>query len=105
MLEDQPPYRNRKYALQRVRQEIEDLHKRWFRNIIAEQIIPCNCAECNNSDTPFTYELTRLMKLRKGRAYCEEQEDFVSLQRLLEGVYEPEEIKIFAQEKEMRRDQ
>jgi hypothetical protein len=98
VLEDTPPYRNRKYALQRVRQEIESLHKRWFNNITSEQIIPCNCTECKDSDTPFTYKLTELMRLKKGRAYCNNQEDFVPLQQLLEGVYETKEIESFARE-------
>lgn len=95
VLEDEPPYRHRKYALQRVRQEIESLHKRWFKNITSEQIIPCNCEDCQYSDHPFTYQLTQLMKLKKGRAYCNEQEDFVSLNQLLEGVYELTEIEAF----------
>ena len=99
VLEDKPPFRNRKYALQRVRQEIESIHKRWFKNITSEQIIPCNCSDCKDSDTPYTFELTKLMKLKKGRAYCNNQEEFVPLQQLLEGVYEPTEIKSFAQEK------
>ncbi len=101
VLEDNPPFRNRKYALQRVRQEIESLHKRWFNNISSEQIIPCNCTECKDSDTPHTYELTDLMTLKKGRAYCIVQEEFVPLQQLLEGVYEPDEIQSFARNKRM----
>ncbi|MCB0840083.1 MAG: hypothetical protein KDD63_27345 [Bacteroidetes bacterium] len=101
VLEDNPPFRNRKFALQRVRNEIESLHRRWFKNITSEQIIPCNCDECKNSDTPFTYRLTQLMRLKKGRAYCNVQEDFVPLQQLLEGVYEPGEIKAFARDKMM----
>ena len=62
VLEDNPPYRNRKHALQRVRQEIESLDNRWFKNITSEQIIPYNCTECKDNDTPFTYNLTPLMK-------------------------------------------
>jgi len=102
VLEDNPPYHNRKYALQRVRQEIEFLHKRWFNNITSEQIIPCNCEDCKNSDAPFTYEFTALMKLKKGRAYCNVLEGLVPLQQLLEGVYEPEEIKSFTGDKEKK---
>jgi len=95
VLEDNPPYRNRKYALQRVRQEIESLHKRWFNNIASEQIIPCNCEECKDSDAPETYEFTKLMKLKKDHTYCYILEDLVPLQQLLEGVYEPDEIRSF----------
>ncbi len=95
VLGDAESFRNRKYALQRVRQEIESLHKRWFKNIQSEQIVPCNCFECQNSETPFTYELTRLQNLTKGRAYCEKLEEFVPLRQLLEGVYDDNEIQSF----------
>ena len=95
VLGDADSFRNRKYALQRVRQEIESLHKRWFKNITTEQIVPCNCSECQNSETPFTYELTRLQNLTKGRAYCEKLEEFVPLRQLLEGVYDDNEIQSF----------
>ena len=103
VLEDNLPFTNRKYALQRVRDEIESLHKRWFNNITSEQIIPCNCDECKDSDTPFTFKLNQLMKLKKPRAYCNVQEDFVPLQQLLEGVYEPKEIMSFARDQMMNR--
>ena len=82
-----------------MRAQIESLHERWFRNITSEQIVPCNCADCRNSDAPFTYALTDLIKLKKGRAYCNVLEEFVSLQQLLEGVYESNEIESFAREK------
>lgn len=97
------PFSHRKYALQRVRDEIESLHNRWFENITSEQIVPCNCSECKDSNTPFTYKLTQLKKLKKGRAYCNVQEDFVPLQQLLEGVYDPEEIKSFAHDERKNR--
>ncbi|MFK8162522.1 MAG: COR domain-containing protein, partial [Lewinella sp.] len=103
VLEDNPPYRNRKYALQRVRQKIESLHRRWFKNITSEQIIPCNCEECKESDAPFTFELTQLMRLKKGHAYCNVLEDVVPLQQLLEGVYEPKEIQSFVRDQTARR--
>lgn len=100
VLEDEPPYHNRKYALQRVRQEIESLHQRWFKNITAEQIVPCNCEECYHKDKPHTYQLTDLMGLKKPRAYCLVQEEFVPLRQLLEGVYEPKEIDDFKRKKD-----
>ncbi len=103
VLEDNPAYHNRKYALRQVRQEIEFLHKRWFNNITAEQIIPCNCEDCKDSKTPFTYEFTALMKLKKGRAYCNVLEDFVPLRQLLEGVYDAQEFEYVREEKRAGR--
>ncbi len=95
VMEAEAPFRNRKYALQQVRNEVRSLHESWFRNIKFEEIVPCNCEECKNSETPFTFELSELMKLKKGRAYCNHAEDFVPLVQLLEGVYEPSEIQHF----------
>ena len=95
VMEDQAPFRNRKYALQQVRNEVRKLHERWFRNIKFEEIVPCNCEECKNTETPFTFELSELMKLKKGKAYCNRAEEFVPLVQLLEGVYEPSEINHF----------
>ena len=87
-------YRNRKYALRKVRDEVDALHARWFKNISFEEIIPCNCDTCRKEEEPFTYKLSALLKLTKGRAYCNVSEDFVPLVQLLEGVYETSEINV-----------
>ncbi|MCB9317056.1 MAG: hypothetical protein H6569_13030 [Lewinellaceae bacterium] len=96
VMEDNDLRPNRKYALQLVRDEVESLHRRWFRNIQFEQIIPCNCRQCRIRETPFTFELSELQRLTKGMAFCNILEDFVPVIQLLEGVYKEDEIRAFA---------
>jgi len=97
VLEDHDRRQNRKYALQQVREEVEDLHRRWFRNIQFEQIIPCNCERCKSSTEPYAFQLSDLQRLTKGKAFCNVLEDFVPVLQLLEGVYERKEIQEIAQ--------
>ena len=86
-----PKYR--KFALQKVRDEVDELHKKWFRNIQADEIVPCCCDKCLYSETPKSYLLSDLLELW--------QEDEVKqcttgkkigIQRLLEGVYDSKEV-------------
>jgi len=92
--------RYRKFALRRVRDEVDELHRRWFRSIHADEMVPCCCDECKNSEAPQLYKLTDLLKLRKKRpdARCFSSGEDVPIQMLLEGVYEKEEIKDFERE-------
>ena len=87
----------RKFALQRVRDEVEDLHKKWFRNIQSDQLVPCCCDECKIDKDPYTPKLAELLNLKKGKAYCIKSEEFVPLRQLLEGVYLENEIKNFSE--------
>jgi internalin A len=86
----------RKYALRKVRDTVDDLHKKWFRSIKADEMVPCCCAECVVSDTPQLYKLENLLKLRsKGTnipVRCFNSADEVFTQDLLEGVYDKIEI-------------
>jgi internalin A len=86
----------RKYALRKVRDTVDDLHKKWFRSIKADEMVPCCCSECVVSDTPQLYKLENLLKLRsKGTnipVRCFNSADEVFTQDLLEGVYDKIEI-------------
>jgi internalin A len=99
VMEDKSPYINRKYALQKVRQEVESLHHKWFRNINVEQIVPCNCDACKRLDKPYTYLLSGLIELTKGYTFCYNLEDRVSITQLLEGVYGKNEIQTLSKDK------
>jgi hypothetical protein len=87
----EPAYR--KFALQKVRDEVEDLHKKWFRNIYADEIVPCCCSDCRYSETPEVYVLKDLLKLmqRSTSRQCLTGNN-VSIQQLLEGIYDNKEI-------------
>jgi internalin A len=82
-------------TLQRVREEVESLHKRWFRSIKADEMVPCCCTVCQNSTTPELYKLEKLLKLREKRAetVCYSSGEDIAIFHLLEGVYEESEIK------------
>ena len=87
----------RKYLLHTIRDEIENLHRKWFRNIQAEQMVPCNCEICIKSTEPSYFSFDELqqyldenaphIKCRNGRLKD------VRVQPLLEGVFESEELK------------
>ncbi|MCA0236804.1 MAG: leucine-rich repeat domain-containing protein [Bacteroidetes bacterium] len=92
VLEENEPFRNRKYALELVRREVQSIHQKWFKNIKFEEWVPCNCEVCKNSEDPFSYKLSELVKLTKGKAFCNRLEDNVPVVQLLEGVYQSGEI-------------
>jgi hypothetical protein len=50
----------RKYLLHTIRQEIESIHHKWFKNIQSEAMIPCSCEECKNSKIPTYFEYSEL---------------------------------------------
>ncbi len=88
----------RKYALRRVRDTVEDLHKRWFRSIKPDEMVPCCCSECvSNTVNPQLYKLENLLKLRSKGANiplrCYDSAEEVFTQQLLEGVYDKMEIR------------
>jgi internalin A len=78
-----------------VREEVESLHKRWFRSIKADEMVPCCCSECRKNAKPELYKLEKLLTLREKRAetVCYTSGEDISIFYLLEGVYEENEIK------------
>ena len=89
------PQSHRKHALHRVREEVESLHKKWFRSIKPDEMIPCCCEKCIISDAPKLYKLEELLQLKEKRSItiCHISGDDVSIQHLLEGVYDKNEIR------------
>jgi internalin A len=85
----------RKYALRRVRDTVEDLHKKWFRSIKPDEMVPCCCSECVPSANPQLYKLENLLKRRLKRSdhSCDVSGEDLMIQQLLEGVYDKTEIR------------
>ncbi len=87
----------RKYLLHTIREEIERIHTKWFKNIESFQMIPCTCEYCIDSqhkDLKF-FEFNALKRARrhgKTTVECDREYLDVSIQSLLEGVYEASEI-------------
>jgi len=97
----EPQYR--KYALRRVRDEVDELHRRWFRSIHADEMVPCCCESfCKNAEQPYLHKLDKLLNLKFNRnkptAECGESGEDVRIQLMLEGVYEKSEIAGFERE-------
>ncbi len=95
--------RYRKYALRRVRDEVDELHRRWFRSIHADEMVPCCCESfCKNAGQPYLHKLDKLLNLKFNRnkptAECGESGEDVRIQLMLEGVYEKSEIVGFERE-------
>ena len=95
--------RYRKFALRRVRDEVDELHRRWFRSIHADEMVPCCCESfCKNAEQPYLHELDKLLNLKFNRnkptAECGKSGEDVPIQLMLEGVYEKSEIAGFERE-------
>jgi internalin A len=84
----------RKFALQKVRDEVEKLHQKWFKNIKVDEMVPCICSKCSKSDNPELYKLQKLLKRHINRpdTSCDISGEDLMIQQLLEGVYDKNEI-------------
>lgn len=90
----------RKYLLREIRDAIHAIHRKWFRNIQVEQMIPCICSYCTNpehKDPRFFEEDVLNRALERGRETVECDKEFidVSVKSLLEGVFERNETNQF----------
>lgn len=80
----------RKFALRRVRDTVEDLHRRWYRNIQVDEMVPCRCeTDCQHREEPYLHKLAVLTNLKYNRgkttAQCGASGDDVPIEFLLEG--------------------
>lgn len=84
----------RKLALHKIRNEVDDLHRKWFRGIKPDEFIPCRCSKCFGKDDPELYKLEKLLMkstVRKDTS-CDYSGEDVLIQTLLEGIYDQQEI-------------
>ncbi len=92
----------RKYALHKIRDAVEDLHKKWFRSLKVDEMVPCCCSECLVSDTPQLFKLENLLKRSTKRkdSSCDFSGEDVLIQTLLEGIYNDQEIRSMTYERD-----
>ena len=88
----------RKYLLRRIRTEIHELHRKWFRNIQAEEMIPCNCACCIDpkNKTPNFFEFSVLNRAyTRGKQTVECNREFIDVpvEGLLNGVFDDTDLR------------
>ena len=89
MIDGDEYYRKDLFTL--IREEIRKIHKKSFRNISFEEVVPCSCTNCRVSETPEFYtekKLRNLVKNDKRKITCQVSDDDVLLISLLEGIFE-----------------
>lgn len=87
----------RKFLLRTIRDEIEKIHDKWFKNIQTEMMIPCNCQYCADPkhQDPKYFELKVLQRAQehdKDTVECDREFFVVPVLPLLEGVFEKKEL-------------
>jgi len=85
-----PPHKQ-KALLSTLRDKIRDIHEKSFKNIVVNQMIPCNCEECVSAETPHffsTEELENYVEKRKAVITCRNSVIDLSIRTLLEGILE-----------------
>jgi len=85
-----PPHK-KKELLTTLRDKIREIHDKSFKNILVNQMIPCNCEECVIAETPHffsTEALENYVEKRKAVITCENSVIDVSIRTLLEGIVE-----------------
>ncbi|MCV6636402.1 COR domain-containing protein [Candidatus Albibeggiatoa sp. nov. NOAA] len=89
-------HNERKYFLRKIIDEVRDIHNTWFENIEVDEMIPCHCERCETLENPYFHQLKKLQERREQglkTAECNESFKNISVQGLLEGVFEKEELK------------
>lgn len=92
----------RKYALHKIRDTVDDLHKKWFRSLKVDEMVPCCCSECFVSDNPQLFKLENLLKrsAKRNDTSCDYSGEDVLIQTLLEGIYDHQEIRNMTYERD-----
>ncbi|MEZ4825772.1 MAG: COR domain-containing protein [Bacteroidia bacterium] len=86
---------DRRYLLQRIREELEHIHTRSFPTLKFEEKIPCCCEGCVESNEPHFFDLSVLnSRQEKGKITieCVNSGDSVSIPELLRGVFSEQKI-------------
>ncbi|MGB1256491.1 MAG: COR domain-containing protein, partial [Thiolinea sp.] len=88
----------RKFLLREIRKEVNSIHSKWFRNIEAEQMIPCRCDYCDSAECaePKFFEYSVLQRAQdhgQHEIQCDKRFLNVPVMGLLEGVFDSKELK------------
>ncbi len=81
----------KKALLERVRHEFKKIHDSYER-LKYQELIPCNCSICKDTQTPYTYTLQSLLKRlenRKLTVECDESYESINVRQLIDEVIEP----------------
>jgi small GTP-binding protein len=81
----------KKSLLDTIRHEFEKIHKS-YEDLKYQEIIPCNCPQCKNTEKPHTYSYGLLLRrLENNRFEIECENSFlpVNIRRMIDEVIEP----------------
>ncbi len=80
---------NKKEFLGLIRQHIREINT-GFHGLQVEEMVPCNCETCRNSETPFLYEHTNLQKylrqFKRATIVCNDSGAEIAVRGLLDDV-------------------
>ena len=82
---------DKKRVLAIIGHELERIHSS-FEDLQYQTLIPCNCAECKDSQEPYQFPYSVLQRSRQKRNFevqCQKSFDMVSVSRLIDDVIEP----------------
>jgi Leucine-rich repeat (LRR) protein len=80
---------HQKELLTIVRHELKQIHDSYGDRLKFTELVPCNCATCNNSQTPHFYRLADLNRRLDNKRYqveCEQSYEFVDIHSLIDEV-------------------
>ncbi|NJN30668.1 MAG: hypothetical protein HC824_09770 [Synechococcales cyanobacterium RM1_1_8] len=80
------------YLLSAIRRELDKIH-RSYSNLKFEELIPCNCSQCDGSPDPHLYKLSDLERRLDKKRYeveCEKSYEQVNVQRLIFNINGPQ---------------
>jgi len=94
------------HLLRRIRDEVEDIHKKSFKNIQVEELVPCPCATCRKLDQPYFFEYSYLREKKRqspeGTVECRKKPFHqVAIVTILEGVLPRAEMRQLEREVRM----
>ena len=77
-----------------IQDHIDRIHDS-FERLQVEVLVPCNCSECKNSQTPYTFPHKTLLKSIEKKNYevqCLYSFELVKVRRLIDEVFEPKSM-------------
>jgi len=94
------------HLLRMIRDEVEDIHKKSFKNIQVEELVPCSCGTCRKLDQPYFFEYSYLKEKKRqspeGTVECRKKPFHrVAIVTILEGVLPRTEMKQLEREVRM----
>lgn len=85
---------NRKEFLTIIRNELDTIHTKSFKNIRYSQLLPCQCRVCNKADDPYYFDfedIKRYIKNNVDKIECRKGVVGVSIQELCGAVFRDED--------------